>query len=57
MYALDHSHAEVEQEPLELVQAEEATNTELTEGKNRCIPAIIIDFYLIFVFMLSMLVH
>jgi hypothetical protein len=38
MYALDHSHVEEEQEPLEEpAQVEEAANAELTESKLRCI--------------------
>jgi hypothetical protein len=45
VYALDHDHAEEEQESLEEpAQAEEATNAELTEGKPLCIPPIILDF-------------
>jgi hypothetical protein len=58
MYALDHSHAEEEQESLEeLAQVEEAANIELTEGKQRCISSIIFDFSFNHYFMLSMLVH
>jgi hypothetical protein len=48
VYALDHGHAEEEQESLEEpAQAEEAANAELTEGKNWCIPPIILGFSLI----------
>jgi hypothetical protein len=58
MYALDHSHAEEEQESLEEpAQVEEAANIELTEGKHRCISPIIFDFSFNHYFMLSMLVH
>jgi hypothetical protein len=38
-YTLDHAEAQA--------QAEKATNTELTEGKPRCIPSIILAFILI----------
>jgi hypothetical protein len=38
VYALDHGHAEKEQESFEEpAQAEEAANAELTEVKPRCI--------------------
>jgi hypothetical protein len=58
VYALDHGHVEEEHEPLEeLAQAEEAVNTELTKGKHRCIPPIILNFFFNHNFMLCMLVH
>jgi hypothetical protein len=58
VYALDHSHTEEEQEPLEeSAQAEEAANAELSEGKNRCNPPIILNFCFNHYFMLCMLVH
>jgi hypothetical protein len=57
VYALDHDHAEEEQESLEEpAQAEEATNAELTEAS----PCASHQLSLTFVnhyFMLSMLVH
>jgi hypothetical protein len=58
VYALDHSHVEEELEPLEEpAQAEEAANAELTEGKHRCIPLIILDFWFNHYFMLCMLMN
>jgi hypothetical protein len=58
MYALDRSHVEEGQEPLEApTQAEEAANAELTEGKHRCIPPIILDFCFNHYFMLSIFLH
>jgi hypothetical protein len=40
----DHGHAEPEpEEPTELAQAKETTNTELAKGKPRCIPPIIFN--------------
>jgi hypothetical protein len=54
VYALDHSHTEEEHEPLEeAAQAEEAANAELTDGKPRCIPPIVLGFSLITISMLS----
>jgi hypothetical protein len=55
-YTLDHVEPELE-EPTELAPAEEADNTEPTEGKSRCIPPIILDFCLNHYFKLCMLVH
>jgi hypothetical protein len=45
-YTLDLAELELE-EPTEPAPAEEAANTELTEGKPRCIPPIILNFPLI----------
>jgi hypothetical protein len=45
MYTLDRGHAEEEHESLEEpAQTEETANTDLTEGKSRCIPPIFLDF-------------
>jgi hypothetical protein len=45
MYTLDRGHAEEEHESLEEpAQTEETANTDLTEGKLRCIPPIFLDF-------------
>jgi hypothetical protein len=58
VYVLDHGQAEEEQEPLEEpTQAEESANAELTEGKHRSIPPLILDFCFNHYFMLCMLVH
>jgi hypothetical protein len=55
---LDHGHTESKlNKPTELVQAEEVTNTELVEGKLRCIPPIIFNFCFNHCFMLSMFVY
>jgi hypothetical protein len=55
-YTLDHMEPKLE-EPTEQAEAEEATNTELTEGRPRCIPPIILGFCFNHYFMLYMLVH
>jgi hypothetical protein len=55
-YTLDHAGPELE-EPTEQAQADEATNTELPEGKPWCIPQIILGFCFNHYFMLYMLVH
>jgi hypothetical protein len=46
LHFLDHAAPELE-ESMELAQAEEATNTELAQGKPRCIPQLSLDFVLI----------
>jgi hypothetical protein len=52
MHSLHHVHEEPESE----VQTEQAkveeTNTKLDQGKLRCIPPIILSFWLITIFML-----
>jgi hypothetical protein len=56
VYALDHGHTKEEQEPLEEpTPAEETANAELTDGKHRCIPLIILDFFFNHYFMLCIL--
>jgi hypothetical protein len=52
-YTLDHAEPELEEQ----APAEEVTNSELTEGKPRCIPPIILVFCFNHYFMLYMLVH
>jgi hypothetical protein len=57
MHSLHHVHEEPESE----VQTEQAkveeTNTKLDQGKLRCIPPIILSFWLITIFMLRLIVH
>jgi hypothetical protein len=58
LYALDTVYVEPESEvEAEQVQAEDLTNLALDQGKPRCIPPTIIDFYLITIFMLCLIVH
>jgi hypothetical protein len=55
---LDHGHVVREPEELtEPAQVEETANTELTEGKPPCIPAIMLGCFFNHYFMLSMFVH
>jgi hypothetical protein len=53
-YTLDHVEPELEelteQAPVEVI------NTELSQGKPRCIPPIILDFF-ITIFMLRLIMH
>jgi hypothetical protein len=55
-YTIDPAESVVE-ELMELALTEESANIELTEGKHRCIPPIILDFCFNHYFMLCMLVH
>jgi hypothetical protein len=57
IHLLDHVHEEPESEvQVEEVQAEE-TNTDLDQGKPRCIPQIILDFDFNHYLMLRLIVH
>jgi hypothetical protein len=55
-YTIDPTEPVVE-ELTEPAPTEESANTELTEGKHRCIPPIILDFCFNHYFMLCTLVH